>query len=354
MKKYIYILLLFILFCSFQKQLKKTFSITESYYKSVEIDTLFQDKISIRAIVVDKDKIWYAGNNSKFGFYDLKKKTKIESFIPLNNYKLEFRSIAQNRNNIFLLSIASPAFLFKVSKTTLEPILVYQENSEKVFYDSMQFWNEKEGIAIGDPTENALSIIITRDGGNSWNKIPAEILPKIVEGEAAFAASNSNIVIKGNHTWIVSGGIQSRVFYSADKGKTWSVFNTPIVQGKSMTGIFTADFYDANNGFVSGGDYEIPEQKFGNKAITDDAGKTWKLVAENKGFGYASCIQYVPNTKGKSLVSVGASGLFYSYDGGVNWEQLATDPTLYTIRFIDSTTAVAAGNNKMVRIRFVK
>jgi hypothetical protein len=29
-------------------------------------------------------------------------------------------------------------------------------------------------------------------------------------------------------------------------------------------------------------------------------------------FGYASCIQYIPNSDGKSLVSVGASGLYYS------------------------------------------
>jgi hypothetical protein len=32
--------------------------------------------------------------------------------------------------------------------------LVYQENHEKVFFDSMQFWNNKEGIAMGDPIED--------------------------------------------------------------------------------------------------------------------------------------------------------------------------------------------------------
>jgi hypothetical protein len=39
-------------------------------------------------------------------------------------------------------------------------------------------------------------------------------------------------------------------------------------------------------------------------------------MAENQGFGYA-CIQYIPNSDGKSLVSVGVSGLYYSYDSGV-------------------------------------
>ncbi|MFV8375772.1 hypothetical protein [Flavobacterium sp. LB1P62] len=44
-------------------------------------------------------------------------------------------------------------------------------------------------------------------------------LPKIIDGEAAFVACNTNIVIKGNKTWIVTGGKKARVFYSSDKGK---------------------------------------------------------------------------------------------------------------------------------------
>jgi hypothetical protein len=37
------------------------------------IDTLFQDNISIRAITADANKIWYAANNSRFGFTIWKK-----------------------------------------------------------------------------------------------------------------------------------------------------------------------------------------------------------------------------------------------------------------------------------------
>jgi photosystem II stability/assembly factor-like uncharacterized protein len=265
---------------------------------------------------------------------------------------LEFRSIAQTANAVFILNVSNPALLYRVSKQTLETNLVYQEINEKVFYDSMQFWNNKEGIAIGDPTEGVFSIILTQDGGNSWYKIPTSNLPKLSEGEAAFAASNTNIVIKGNHTWIVSGGKKARVFYSANKGLSWSVYTTPIVQGKTMTGIFTADFYNAKIGYIAGGNYELPNQNYDNKAISSDGGKKWVLAAQNQGFGYASCVQYVPNGKGKELVSVGATGLHYSSDGGTSWKQLATDTSLYTIRFINDSTAVAAGKNKMIRIHF--
>lgn len=324
----------------------------ETVFNTIQIDTLFQDKISIRAILIDDSKIWYAGDKGRVGFYDLKLNKKIETIIVKDTLKIEFRSIAKTSKYIYALNVADPALLYQITKDGAESKLVYQENNKKVFYDSMQFWNEREGIAVGDPIADCLSIIITQDGGLTWSKIPDSKLPKVVEGEAHFAASNTNIVVKGDDTWIVSGGIRSRVFYSPDKGNSWKVYDTPIVQGKQMTGIFTADFYDKKNGFVAGGNYEVLKQNFENKAITTDGGKTWKLIADNQGFGYASCVQYVPNSHGKGVVVVGASGLYYSSDGGSSWAQFTKDSSLFTIRFVNETTAIAAGHNKMIRIRF--
>lgn len=352
MKKTALLLGVFILLVSFKDLEINTKKTINDGFVSMQIDTLFQDRISIRAILIDKNKIWYGGDKSRFGYYDLDKKEKFEEHIYRDTLKLEFRSIAQNSKNIYLLSVGSPALLYQVSKKTKKVKLVYKEVHEKAFYDSMQFWNDREGIAVGDPTEDTFSIIITRDGGETWTKVLSEKLPTNAKGEAAFAASNSNIVIKGNDTWIVSGGKKARVFYSADKGKTWKVFSTPIVQGKEMTGIFTADFYDLKHGFIAGGDYEIPKQNSDNKAITNDGGKTWELIAQNQGFGYASCVQYVPGSNAKELVCVGALGVQYSKDGGVSWTQLSENSKFFTIRFLNKNTAIAAGYNILARINF--
>lgn len=321
-------------------------------YKSITVDTLFKDVISIRAIVLDQGKLWYAGDQNRFGYYDLNTKTRFENKIVEGNLKLEFRSIAKTRDHIFILSVGSPALLYQISKDAKSYQLVYQEKGEKVFYDSMQFFDEKWGIAVGDPLTDRLSVIRTTDAGKTWHKLPEETMPKVFDGEAHFAASNSNIVIKGNRCWIVSGGKKARVFYSADKGNSWSVYPSPIVQGKEMTGIFTADFYDLKNGFISGGDYTLPNQNFGNKAVSSDGGKSWKLIAEKQGFGFGSCVQYVPKSKGRGIVVVGALGLYYSSDKGLNWSQLSKDPDLYSIRFLSSNTAIAAGRHKILRIVF--
>lgn len=321
-------------------------------FASVEIDTLLSEKLSIRAICIDSNKVWYAANNGNYGYLSLNGGKDFVGNIVKDTLKLEFRSIAQTKDNIFVLSIGNPGLLYRISKDEKETQLVYQENGAKVFYDAMHFWNDKEGIAVGDPTEDCFSLLTTIDGGRSWTKTSCKNLPKLADGEAFFAASNTNINSKGNKVWMVSGGKKSNVFYSDDKGKSWEVIATPIIQGSAMTGIFSADFYNENIGFATGGDYEKPNQNFGNKIITLDGGKTWNLIGENEGFGYGSCVQFVPGSNGNELVTVGASGVFYSFDQGKKWSKIADYKDLFTLRFIDSKTAIAAGNKKIIRIKF--
>ncbi|WDO12536.1 oxidoreductase [Flavobacterium sp. WW92] len=351
MKNILYILLLPLLFSECKHEIKSEKS---DYFSSVTIDTLLLDTISIRAIIADNGKIWYAADKGRYGYYDIATKEKFQETISKDSINPEFRSIAKNSGSIFMMSVGTPGLLYKVAKDGSETKLVYKDDNEKTFFDSMQFWNDKDGIAIGDPTDSCFSVIITRDSGNTWHKIPCNKLPKIVSGEAAFAASNTNLVVKNNIAWIVSGGKKARIFYTSDKGDSWEVFNTPIVQGEAMTGIFSADFYDENIGFAVGGNYEKPELNSKNKALTINGGKTWTLIGENTGFGYASCVQFVPESGGKQIVTVGHSGLYYSSDNGSTWKQFSKDKDLYTIRFIDNHTAIAAGKNKIIKIQFKK
>ena len=345
--------------CSIDKRIitendfKKDSIITYKKITSVIIDTILNESISSRAILIDDNKVWYAGNKGKIGSVLISdKEVKYNGIIQRENLNIEFRSIAQTSTDIFVLSVANPALLYRINKQTRQIKLVYQEKNEKVFYDSMQFLNENEGIAIGDPTKVSPSFIKTIDGGKTWEKVPCNNLPKFEEGEAFFATSNTNLILRNNAMFMVSGGKKSRVAVSEDKGQNWTIYETPIIQGGTMTGAFCADFYNEHIGIIAGGDYEKPLQNSQNKAITTDGGKTWKLVANNSGFGYASCIQYVPKSEGKGIVEVGGNGIFYSNDSGENWIKLAEDKDLLTFRFIDDKTAVATGKNRIVKLTF--
>ncbi|CAM1348487.1 beta propeller repeat protein [Tenacibaculum crassostreae] len=314
---------------------------------NVNITEFKLDSTSIRAIhVIDSNTVYYAGSRGDIGKTTDGGKT-------WNNYILKyqdsiiphFRSIASNGKDLFALSVANPALLYKVTGDNKG--IVYTEQHEKVFYDSMKFFADgKHGIAVGDPTENCASIILTSDGGNTWKKLSCSQLPIFEEGEAFFAASNTNIAIVNKTVWIGSGGKKARILKSTDFGTTWEIFDTPIIQGDGPQGIYSIDFYDENNGIAIGGNYAKPDDNCANKAVTTNGGKTWILVAENQNPSYKSCIQYVPNTSGQEVIAVGKTGISFSNDGGHTWKEISKEG-YYAIQFIDSNTAWLSGHQKI-------
>lgn len=326
--------------------------IPKNEFSSVEIEEIYKDSaLSIRAIDVASDKsIAFAANNGIFGLYNPQSDEWATAIQDFDNINIEFRAVARTTNDFFMLSVGTPGLLFKTGENGAMEV-VYKEVNDKTFYDAMRFWNAQEGIAIGDPTDDCMSIIITRDGGNTWMKLPCENLPKVKEGEAAFAASNTNIAIIGNNAWVATGGKTSRILFSGDKGSTWEIYDTPMVNGESTTGIYSIDFYDDKNGFAIGGDYTKPEQTKANKMRTSDGGKSWQLVGDGEEPGYRSCVQYVPNSNGKELVVIGFKGIDYSNDSGNTWKHLS-DESFYTLRFLNDTVAYAAGKGRIAKLKF--
>lgn len=342
------VLLLFLFsFCSGEKkEVQKGFS-------EIKIERLYSDSVSIRAIVpVDENKVWFAGNMGKVGLID--GTTPKIAVIRYEDSLMHFRAVAKTKTSFFVLSIANPAVLYKIGFDGLEATSmeeVYFEEGERVFYDAMQFWDDLEGIAMGDPVDDCLSVIITRDGGNNWKKLSCDFLPKTEDGEAAFAASNSNIAVYEDHVWIVSGGKRARVFHSADRGRNWEVFDTPIIEGGRMTGIYSVDFYDEKTGVIFGGDWENMENNTSNKAITNDGGKTWTLLSDGKGPGYRSSVRFIPGGGGDEIIAAGSLGISYSYDRGETWNELSQEG-VFAIEFVNDSIAFASGNNKVLKLIF--
>lgn len=326
--------------CSEKQETSKTVKISLEKFKI--------DSSSIRAIeIINDSTVIYAGSKGDIGIITGSKIKMIASKIVTDTIVPHFRSLDYTKQAVYALSVGNPALLYQYKNNKLE--LVYKEWHEKVFYDAMQFFDELNGIAMGDPTDNCLSILITRDGGNSWGKLDCETLPKIEEGEAAFAASNTNIAIVGENAWIVTGGGKARVFHTPDMGLTWKVYNTPIVQGENTTGIYSVAFYDKNHGIICGGNYL---DKFGdsaNIAITKNGGDSWEVVDSNEGPNYVSCVQYVPNTGGKEVFAVSTNGIFYSNNSGENWKKV-NDEGFYSIRIANKNNAWLSGNEVIAKM----
>lgn len=317
-------------------------------YSRVSVEVLYEDTISVRALEVMPGSIGFAGSDGIFGSIstaDGSVRTGRQSYqgaLP------EFRAVAHTASDFFMLSAGDPALLYKTGNSGAME-LVYTETGPGVFYDSMAFWDDTDGIAVGDETGGCLNFLLTADGGLTWQKTGCADLPPALPGEGAFAASNTNIVLKGNRCWIVT--TKGRIFYSPDRGRTWEVIQTSALGGKESQGIFSLDFYDTQVGFAIGGDYEDPEVQTGNKLLTRDGGRTWERVAEGDPPGYKSCVQFVPGSGGMDLVAVGYTGIAYSADQGNSWTELSGE-SFYTLRFVSDSVAYAGGSGRLARLVF--
>ena len=333
-----------------------TISCNSSYFKTpykfteVDItDVLIDSTLNIRTIEIS-GKIVYAASSLgeiysfKENKSDIINVEQYSSFFDSIQYP-NFRSMSVVENDVYAMTIGSPALLFKNGK------VIYKETDDKVFYDSMDFWNKKEGLVVGDFMNGCISILITRDGGNSWNKLACDKFKTPLANEGFFAASDTNISIFENKVWIGSGGINSRVYFSSNKGQTWEIIDTPIIQGESTKGIYSIDFYDEKNGFAIGGDYTKPLENNSNKISTKDGGKTWSVVADNQNPGYRSCVRYFPNNLGNSLVAIGFNGIDISNDKGNSWKKISNE-SFYTLRFLNDSVAYAAGKGKISKLLF--
>ncbi len=196
----------------------------------------------------------------------------------------------------------------------------YANSSPGVFFDGMAFWDALNGVAFSDPVDGSFLIVTTADGGASWEPVPAQNIPPPLPGEAGFAASGTAISVAGDsHVWIgTGGGAFARVLMSSDRGRSWTVAETPLPANAS-TGIFGLAFRDPLNGVAVGGNYQAPGDSSSNVLRTRDGGVSWSLVGRSRPNGVRYGAVYARAGDGWALVAVGPSGWGYSADDGATW-----------------------------------
>jgi photosystem II stability/assembly factor-like uncharacterized protein len=243
---------------------------------------------------------------------------------------LDLRAIAATSANVaHALSIADSGRVFRTTdggRTWSQRFMSLRKGS---FFDAIRFWDARHGIAFSDPVDGKFLIITTSDGGSTWSEMPSDGMPAALPNEGGFAASGSVLAVHGtSDVWLATGGASSaRIFHSSDRGKSWTVHETPLRAGTASEGIFSVAFRDAKHGVISGGDYTKANLGGRNVALTSDGGATWTLVdSASAPQGFKSAVAYVPGSAGKKLVAVGLNGTHVSSDGGMTWAQTDTVP----------------------------
>ncbi len=284
--------------------------------------------------------------------------------IPPGAEKLDFRGIQAFDNNTAVVMSSGKGDLSRLYKTTdgcqsWKQIFTSPYTPEG-FFDAILFTDASHGLLFGDPSPGALSaepadafrLRLTTDSGKTWapvetpgRKQPGEGLWALRD-EAAFAASNSSIFVKGHRFWFATSA--SRIAYhdlgegansklstapapalggqadsiSGEPGQPWTGFKSfiaPINHAAPSAGIFSLFFRSDAVGVAVGGDFKAPEDGRATAAFSTTGGADWTASTRTP-HGYRSSVAY--DISHRSWITVGPNGTDVSSDDGRTWRPL--------------------------------
>lgn len=264
--------------------------------------------------MVDNHTIWVSGTQGKIGLSTDGGKTwtwnQVKGF-----EKTDFRDIEGfDGRTAVIMGIDSPGVVLKTFNGGQTWKTVFIDHIAGVFMDAMEFWEDGNGMIVGDPIKQKPYILRSSDFGNTWTRYLDHTIADLKEGEAMFASSGTNIrALSKKEAVIITGGKSSRILIH----ENW--YDLPLIQGQTSTGA-NSIAVSKDRFIVVGGDFMSDTMATGNAAISND-GKEWRNP-KRPPHGYRSCVEYIGN---KTFIACGTSGVDMSTDNGENWKLISKE-----------------------------
>lgn len=274
----------------------------------------------------DFSSFWAVGSVYNFLSVAYVQNQNSSRLIPLGNNRPQavyvFSStkaaIAQNS----LTSVPSVAIVNNQGQTLLSRNLT----NYFAIIKNVLFFDDNNGVAIGDPFNNRIGVALTTDGGNSWiaasNTLPTSTNEKVITGA---------ITSYNDYVWF--GTTVGKVYRSSDKGKNWAVYYV-----NNAGSIPHLAFKDVNNGLAiyikNDGSYNI--------ARTTNSGINWVTdIFDLSNFEYKPVYLYAPKNKNAYIIVMENGAVFISHNDGQTWKPILSRFT----ENVASCAAVLSGNN---------
>jgi photosystem II stability/assembly factor-like uncharacterized protein len=274
---------------------------------------------SFRGLSVVNDSIaWVSGSNGYVGTLNADNNSW-KFFQPTGFEKSDFRSVyAFDEKSLVIANAGSPAYILYTSDNALSWKVVYENKHPDAFIDGIDFWNENDGIAYGDPINRKMLLLFTADGGKTWQEFPDSLRPVLSDGEASFAASGTAIRCINDSKVVIATG------------------------GKKFT------FINDKHAILVGGDYKQDTLKNKHVLYTSDGGLTWKYPVIPTG-GYRECIEQINEN---AFIAAGPAGIDISFDKGLSWKPFSSEKLFHVVRKArkGSLVLLAGGNGKIAFI----
>jgi len=285
---------------------------------------------SLRGLsVVDNKVLWASGSNGTVARSTDGGKTF--NWITVKGYgQRDFRDIeAFDSNTAIIMAVAEPAIILKTTDAGKSWKKVFEDSIKGMFLDAMDFEGDA-GFVVGDPINGKLFRSVTRDNGDTWEKLNNQEI-SLPTGEALFAASGTNIKIVFSGTYaaffynfIITGGTKSEIIIT---GSSLTRHKLPLQQGKETQGANSIALGNKNLVIV-GGDFANDKDTTGNCILLSNKFHNYKIDTftfshpQTPPHGYRSCVEFINDNQ---LITCGTSGVDISNDGGMNWTLISPE-----------------------------
>ena len=214
----------------------------------------------------------------------------------------------------------------------------------------IHFFNENEGAVWGEVSDGTyggnelgypegwhIGCFYTQNGGDTW--LPATVPPHIDEGTPTVHGGDGSYEVLGDNIWF--GSVHGRVFYSKDRGHSWSIsdYLEPVHPINHLS------FRDSLNGIA----FSYVDTSFNTtsgKAVwhTRDGGQTWNYLppANSSWSGWLTDTEYVPGSGG-AYWGISQTQTVLSTDNGNSWKHQETPYLLWYTEFLSPNVGWGAG-----------
>jgi photosystem II stability/assembly factor-like uncharacterized protein len=248
--------------------------------------------------------------------------------IPPDAGNLDFRGVwGWDADHAIAMSsgLGADSRLYETTDGCAHWHLVFTNRDPAGFWDAIAFWNQKQGMLLGDPVNGRFTIFRTNDGGRHWARDESAGLEADPRDQSIFAASNSALALSpdGMTASFVTGGPSGARIFHFHPGLNgrpggWTSLRLPLSQNTETAGLFSVGFRDSKHGVAVGGDYKQPNRRENTAAWTSGGGLTW-AAALDPCSGYRSAVAW--DRDSQVWIAVGPNGSDVSYDDGRTWKQ---------------------------------